>query len=220
MEVRLIGISPNPEKIPAMAALLTHSPSTPKELEDQPEKKYQVVLDEVLKMGHTSVIEHTSFTFGISGVSRSLTHQLVRHRIASYAQQSQRYVSISEPTYVVPPTIKKNKAMNKAYENTMKKIWEEYNKLLSLDVPAEDARYILPNATCTNIMVTMNARALLNFFELRCCLHAQWEIRTLANKMLNLVKKEAPLIFKNAGASCKTKNYCPEHNTECKWYPK
>jgi len=173
-----------------------------------------------MKLGHTSVIEHTNFTFAISGVSRSLTHQLVRHRIASYAQQSQRYVSISDPSFVVPPTIKKNAAMKKAYEKTMQTIWNEYNKLLSMEVPAEDARYILPNATCTNIMVTMNARSLLNFFELRCCLHAQWEIRTLANKMLNLVKKEAPQIFKNAGASCKTKNYCPEHNTECKWYPK
>jgi len=220
MDVRLIGISPNSEKIPAMAALLTHSPSTPKELEDQPEKKYQAVLNEVLKMGHTSVIEHTSFTFAISEVSRSLTHQLVRHRIASYAQQSQRYVNFTDPCFVIPPTIKKNEKMKKTYEQTMQTIWEKYNKLLAMDIPAEDARYILPNATYTNIIFTMNARSLLNFFELRCCLHAQWEIRTLANKMLHLVKKEAPLIFKNAGTSCKTKNYCPEQKKECKWYPK
>ena len=220
MEVKLIGISPDPEKIPAMAALLTHSQSTPKKLMDQPEKKYRAVLKEVLKLGHTSVIEHTSFTFAISGVSRSLTHQLVRHRIASYAQQSQRYVNLTNPSFVVPPTIKKNEKMKNAYEKTMQIIWDEYNKLLSMDIPAEDARYILPNATRTNIMVTMNARSLLNFFELRCCLHAQWEIRTLANKMLQLVKKEAPLIFDKAGPSCKTKKYCPEYNTGCTWYPK
>jgi thymidylate synthase (FAD) len=220
MDVRLIGISPNPEKIPAMAALLTHSTSTPKELENQSEKKYQTVLKEVLKMGHTSIIEHTSFTFAISAVSRSLTHQLVRHRIASYAQQSQRYVNLKEPCFVTPSTIKKNESMKKAYEKTMKVIWDEYNKLLNMNIPAEDARYILPNATCTNIIVTMNARSLLNFFELRCCLHAQWEIRTLANKMLILVKKEAPLIFNKAGASCKTKHYCPEKKYNCKWYPK
>ena len=171
-------------------------------------------------MGHTSVIEHTSFTFAISEVSRSLTHQLVRHRIASYAQQSQRYVNFTDPCFVIPPTIKKNEKMKKTYEQTMQTIWEKYNKLLAMNIPAEDARYILPNATYTNIIVTMNARSLLNFFELRCCLHAQWEIRTLANKMLHLVKKEAPLIFKNAGTSCKTKNYCPEQKKECKWYPK
>jgi thymidylate synthase (FAD) len=129
-------------------------------------------------------------------------------------------VNLTDPCFVIPPTIQKNETLKKDYEKSMQRIWEEYNKILSMDIPAEDARYILPNAACTNIMVTMNARSLLNFFELRCCLHAQWEIRTLANKMLNLVKKEAPVIFKDAGASCKTKKYCPEHNTECKWYPK
>jgi len=220
MDVKLIGITPNPEKIPSMAALLTHSKSTPQELENKPEKQYSMVLNEVLKMGHTSVIEHTSFTFAISGVSRSLTHQLVRHRIASYAQQSQRYVNLEEPCFVVPPNIKKDNEMNKAYEETMQNIWDQYNKLLEMKIPAEDARYVLPNATCTNIIVTMNARSLLNFFELRCCLHAQWEIRTLANKMLNLVKKEAQIIFKQAGPPCKHKGYCPEHNKKCRWYPK
>jgi len=109
--------------------------------------------------------------------------------------------------------------MKKAYEETMEAIWAHYNKLLKLKIPAEDARYVLPNATCTNIMVTMNARSLLNFFELRCCLHAQWEIRQLANKMLQEVKKVAPLIFKNAGPSCKTKQICPEKKKNCPLYP-
>lgn len=220
MDVRLIGSTPNPEKVPAMAAKLTHSKSTPQELEKSSPKELDIILKHVLNLGHTSVIEHTCFTFAISGVSRSLTHQLVRHRIASYAQQSQRYVNLEEPDYVIPPKIKTNPEMKKAYEETMQSIWDQYNKLLSMDIPAEDSRYVLPNATCTNIIVTMNARSLLNFFELRCCLHAQWEIRTLANKMLKLVQKEAAVLFDNAGPACKTKGYCPEHNEKCKWYPK
>jgi thymidylate synthase (FAD) len=120
---------------------------------------------------------------------------------------------------VIPPTIEKNKNMKKAYEETMGIIWDHYNKLLELKIPAEDARYVLPNGTCTNIMVTMNARSLLNFFELRCCLHAQWEIRLLANKMLQEAKKVAPIIFKNTGPPCKTKHICPEKKKNCPLYP-
>jgi len=219
MNVKLIGYTSDPEKLPAMAATLTHSKVKPEILHKTSKKEQSAVLEQVLKLGHTSVIEHASFTFAISDVSRSLTHQLVRHRIASYSQQSQRYVNLNEPNYVIPPSIGKNKKMKKAYEETMEAIWAHYNKLLKLKIPAEDARYVLPNATCTNIMVTMNARSLLNFFELRCCLHAQWEIRLLANKMLQEVKKVAPLIFKNAGPSCKTKQLCPEKKKNCPLYP-
>lgn len=220
MNVKLVGYTSSPESLPAMAALLTHSKIKPEDLGETPEKEQSVVLEQVLKLGHTSVIEHASFTFAISDVSRSLTHQLVRHRIASYSQQSQRYVNLNEPNYVIPPTIAKDKKMKKAYEETMAAIWAHYNKLLDLKIPAEDARYVLPNATCTNIMVTMNARSLLNFFELRCCLHAQWEIRLLAHKMLKEVQKVAPLIFKNAGPQCKTKRRCPENKKNCPLYPK
>jgi thymidylate synthase (FAD) len=220
MNVTLIGYTPSPEKLPSMAALLTHSKTKPENLEKTSRKKQLQVLEQVLKFGHTSVIEHASFTFAISDVSRSLTHQLVRHRIASYSQQSQRYVNLTEPNYVIPPSIQKNKKMKKTYEETMMTIWNQYNKLLEMKIPAEDARYVLPNATCTNIMVTMNARSLQNFFELRCCLHAQWEIRTLANKMLREVRKIAPMIFKNTGPSCKTKGICPEQKKNCPLYPK
>lgn len=219
MHVKLIGYTSDPEMLPAMAATLTHSTIKPEELQKLPKKKQAAILDQVLKLGHTSVIEHASFTFAISDVSRSLTHQLVRHRIASYSQQSQRYVNLHEPNYVIPPLISKNKKTREAYEKTMKAIWEHYNKLLNLKIPAEDARYVLPNATCTNIMVTMNARSLLNFFELRCCLHAQWEIRLLANKMLQEVKKVAPRIFQNTGPSCKTRGICPEKKKNCPLYP-
>jgi len=203
-----------------MAAKLTHSIIKPEDLDKSSEKELKAILENVLNLGHTSVIEHTYFTFAISDVSRSLTHQLVRHRIASYAQQSQRYVNLNNPNFVTPPKISKDKDMKKAYDKTMENIWKEYNRLLDLGIPAEDARYVLPNATCTNIIVTMNARSLQNFFELRCCLHAQWEIRQCANKMLTEVKKVAPTIFKNAGPACKTKNICPENKKDCPLYPK
>ena len=220
MNVKLIGFTPNPEKIPAMAAKLTHSKTKPEELDKTSDKELDVILKQVLNLGHTSVIEHTNFTFAISDVSRSLTHQLVRHRIASYAQQSQRYVDFKEPCFITPPKIEKNKGMKTAYNLIMENIWKEYNKLLEMGIPAEDARFVLPNAACTNIIVTMNARSLMNFFELRCCLHAQWEIRQLANKMLKEVKKIAPTIFKNAGPACKTKKICPENKKDCPLYPK
>lgn len=220
MNVKLIGFTPNPEKLPAMAAKLTHSKTKPEDLDKTSNKELKVILEQVVGLGHTSVVEHANFTFAISDVSRSLTHQLVRHRIASYSQQSQRYVNLKEPNYVTPPKIAKNKSMKKAYDKTMENIWDEYNKLLELGIPAEDARYVLPNATCTNIIVTMNARSLLNFFELRCCQHAQWEIRELANKMLKEVKKVAPTIFKNAGPVCKSKSICPENKKDCPLYPK
>jgi len=220
MNVKLIAYTPQPELVSAMAATLTHTKTKPEELQQVKKKDLQKVLPYVMKLGHTSVVEHASFTFAISDVSRALTHQLVRHRIASYSQQSQRYVNLTEPSYVVPPSIMKSKKMKKAYDETMGLIWEQYNNLLKLGIPAEDARYVLPNATCTNIMVTMNARSLLNFFELRCCLHAQWEIRQCANKMLGEVRKIAPLIFKDAGPTCKTRRTCPENKKSCPLYPK
>ncbi len=219
MKVILIGYSPNPETIPGMAAMLTHSKTEPEELSKVPERDLRKVLHQVMDLGHTSVVEHTSFTFAISGVSRSLTHQLVRHRIASYSQQSQRYVNLTEPTYVVPPTIARDPAMDAAYRQTMELIWKQYNALLSLGIPAEDARYVLPNATCTTLLVTMNARSLLNFFGLRCCQHAQWEIRLLAEKMLAEVQKVAPTIFKDAGPACTATGRCPERKVDCPLYP-
>ena len=121
---------------------------------------------------------------------------------------------------MTPPKIANNRGMKKAYDETMQNMWKEYNKLLKLGIPAEDSRYVLPNATCTNIIVTMNARSLLNFFELRCCLHAQWEIRNLANKMLQEVKRIAHTIFKKAGPACKSRGFCPENKEDCPLYPK
>ncbi len=216
MEVELIAHTPEPDIIAAAAALLTHSSSDFEDLKNEDEDKLRKVLRAVIDMGHTSVVEHAYFTFAISGVSRALTHQLVRHRIASYSQQSQRYVE-QEMSYIIPPSIKKN--FKEEYEEMMRKIWDFYEKLKE-HVPVEDARYVLPNAACSRIVVSMNARSLLNFFELRCCLHAQWEIRRLAWKMLRLVRKVAPTIFEKAGPPCKTKHVCPMNKKSCRWYPK
>ncbi len=217
MKVELIAHSPDPDIIAAVAAMLTHSKSDFKKLKEENEETLKKVLRKVIDMGHTSVVEHAYFTFAISGVSRALTHQLVRHRIASYSQQSQRYVEM-DMEYITPPSIEKSKFKEK-YHEMMKKIWEFYNEMKK-ELPVEDARYILPNATCSKIVVSMNARSLLNFFELRCCLHAQWEIRKLAWKMLKLVRQVAPVIFEKAGPPCKTKHICPMDKKDCRWYPK
>lgn len=218
MKVELVAYTPEPDIIAAAAAKLTHSKSDIENLLKEDKEKLKKLLRIVIKMGHTSVVEHAYFTFSISGVSRALTHQLVRHRMASYSQQSQRYVE-QGMEYVTPPKILEDEKLRKEYDEMMKKIWNFYDKLKQ-EVPIEDARYVLPNATKSKIIVSMNARSLLNFFELRCCLHAQWEIRKLAWRMLHLVKKVAPTIFEFAGPPCKTKHICPMDKKDCIWYPK
>jgi thymidylate synthase (FAD) len=177
------------------------------------------LIKRVMKSGHHSVLEHASFIFHISGVSRALTHQLVRHRMASYSQQSQRYVSMKEPDYVVPNTIDnltsvdsgELHAARELFEQGMNLSWKIYNQMIELGVPREDARYILPNACCTNIVVTMNARELIHFFSLRMCNRAQWEIRELAVKMYEECMKVAPEIFEYAGPGCWNEG-CTESN--------
>jgi thymidylate synthase (FAD) len=176
------------------------------------EQKTKNILNKTIASGHHSVIEHANFTFSISGVSRALTHQLVRHRIASFSQQSQRYVKMTAPTYVTPPAIKANAPALKQYEKFMESAWAEYQFLVDAGINAEDARFVLPNAATTSITVTMNARELRHFFELRCCNRAQWEIREMASQMLEQVKKVAPVIFEGAGPLC---DNCPEPNFLC-----
>lgn len=220
MKVRIIAHTPNPDIISAAAAKLTHSKSAPDELLNDEPGKMKKLLKAVVGMGHTSVIEHAYFTFSIEGISRACSHQLVRHRMASYSQQSQRYVGMDQPDYVTPPKIKANPKLKKAYDSAMGKVWDEYNALMEMGIPAEDARYVLPNAAKTNIIMSMDGRALMNFFELRCCLHAQWEIRELASRMLQEVKKAAPTIFENAGPMCKMRGECLENAKACPNYPK
>ncbi|MBZ9572550.1 FAD-dependent thymidylate synthase [Patescibacteria group bacterium] len=197
MKVELIKYTPDPDKTCAAAALSCHSEKSSgdiiNELTDDTVEK---ILNQTISKGHHSVIEHASFTFSVRGVSRSLTHQLVRHRIASYSQQSQRYVKLEEPTFITPPTISRDKKSLQDYKSFMNYSWDLYKSLINRNIPKEDARFVLPNATTTNITITMNARELIHFFKLRTAKSAQWEIRTLAKEMLKEVKKVAPIIFK------------------------
>jgi len=213
MKVELINYTPDPDKTCAAAALGCHSESDSCEIIAQlSDQKTKNILKKTIASGHHSVIEHANFTFCISGVSRALTHQLVRHRIASFSQQSQRYVKLKNPTFVTPPAIEGNESANKKYQEFMDIAWEVYNSLVEEGINAEDARFVLPNATTTAITVTMNARELRHFFELRCCTRAQWEIRKMAWKMLEHAKKAAPIIFEDAGPVCDS---CPEPNFPC-----
>ena len=181
----------------------------------------------ILESGHVSPIEHVSFTFAIEGVSRALTHQLVRHRIASYSQQSQRYVDASSFDYILPPAIRKIPEAKARFEAFMEEVGTAYRDLKEIleehgrkDKAKEDARFVLPQAAETRIVATMNCRSLLNFFEQRCCLRAQWEIRALADKMLLLCRSALPEVFSVAGAKCERLGYCPEgEKFTCGKYP-
>jgi len=218
MIVEVIAYTPEPEKTIALAVRTCHAPEVPKGQMD--DRQITRLLKLVRNLGHESVFEHVNFTFAIDGVSRSLTHQLVRHRLASYSQQSQRYVKLENFKYVIPPLIGKDPGAREEFERTMKDIAASYKKLADMGIPVEDARYVLPNAAESSIIVTMNARSLFNFFELRSCLKAQWEIRKLSNLMLRRVREIAPRIFEVAGPACKSRGYCPENDTKCKFYPK
>lgn len=239
LKVVLLSHTPEPEKIISAAAKLCYSSSGIDHiLSDLTEEKVKQFLTMLMDMGHASPIEHVNFTFGIEGVSRSLTHQLVRHRLASYSQKSQRYVREGQFGYIIPPEIEKNEEAKKIYIHAMEeqqraydqlvdvlqkehieRIKGQYNsekKVLSIAEKSaiEDARYVLPNACETKIVATMNARELLHFFSHRCCNRAQWEIRELATQMLMLVKEVAPILFKNAGPSC-VNGPCPEGKMTC-----
>jgi len=213
MIVKLLAHTPNADKICASAGNSCYSEKASFDLMDDGEDPERV-LSKIVGMGHHSVVEHAVFTFSVEGVSRALTHQLVRHRIASFSQQSQRYVPLNEPTYVIPDTIKANADALNAYKEMMDGIWKAYRKMSEAGIPAEDARYVLPNGCTTNITITMNARELLHFFTLRCCTRAQWEIRDLADRMLEISKDVSPVIFKNAGPPC-IRGPCPEGKLSC-----
>lgn len=231
LKVKLLEHTPNPEKVVAAAAKLCYSSVGIDEIESGlSEEKVNKFLNMLMSYGHESPIEHVSFTFAAEGVSRSLTHQLVRHRIASYSQQSQRYVKLDQFQYIIPPEVDKNEetrnifieAMGnsqKAYDKITHTLEEKYisagMKRKDAEKKAiEDARYVFPNACETKIVFTMNARTLMNFFRHRCCSRAQWEIRALANEMLLEVKKVAPTLFKYSGPTCVNSN-CPEGTMSC-----
>lgn len=214
MKVVLLNYTKDPDRICAAAAQSCYSEKAASELfEGTSGERAKKMIKKVVDMGHLSVVEHAYFTFSIEGVSRALTHQLVRHRIASYSQQSQRYVNMDRAMYVVPPSVAKDPEAKAAYTKAMDEAWAVYRKLAK-KVEKEDARYVLPNACHTNITVTMNARELWHFFSLRCCKRAQWEIRAVAWRMLQEAKRAAPILFESAGPGC-YRGPCPEGAYAC-----
>jgi thymidylate synthase (FAD) len=239
MKVTLIAHTPMPEATVAAAAKLCYSPATIDGIMEglTPDKTAGFV-EMLAEIGHESPIEHASFTFGIEGVSRSLLAQITRHRIASFSVQSQRYVKEAQFEYVLPPEIEKDEQARKIYTESMERAQDEYDRLTEIltakhkaafiaagisekkaardaeKKAIEDARFVLPNACTTKMIVTMNARSLLNFFSHRCCNRAQWEIREVANEMLRLVTEVAPNIFAKAGPPC-LRGACTEGKMSC-----
>ncbi len=211
LKVILLEHTPNPENVVAMAAKLCYSQSDVEGLRGKILAKDQKdFVEKLVSIGHMSPVEHISFTFGIEGISRACSHQLVRHRVASYSQQSQRYVKETEFDYVIPPTVKNDKKLTASFNKYMKQAQKAYDEIMkglaeqgiTGETAQQDARFLLPNAAETKIVVTMNARELLHFFRVRCCNRAQWEIRAMATEMLREVKNVAPVIFKGAGPGC------------------
>ena len=218
LKVSLLSYTANPEQNIVAAIRQCYSQVGAKELKEKTNKETRErLIRQVMASGHTSTLEHASFTFAIEGVSRVTEIQLVRHRIGcSYSIQSGRYVKRNEAQYVIPPAIlngdkKILKKVKQHFENTQKL----YSELIDLGIKAEDARYCQPQALKTKIVVTMDARALLHFLTLRCCRRAQWEIQALAREMLRVVKQKAPILFENAGPSCVSQGICFEGDMSC-----
>lgn len=225
LHVELINYTPDPEETVAAAARLCYSPvGADKLVEKMTDDEIENLLGIILNNGHYSTLEHVTFTFAIEGISRVTSHQLVRHRIASYSQQSQRYVREKEQfDYIIPDKIKEEEELVEFFRENMEQQQEMYDRLTAKLIEAgyeekaaiEAARYVLPNATETKIVVSMNARSLLHFFEVRCCERAQKEIRDMARKILCKVKEIAPIIFAEAGPLCETEGRCKEGDMGC-----
>lgn len=231
LKVKLLQYTQEPEKIIAGAAKLCYSSVGVEDIMDNLDKENtDKFLNMLMSLGHESPIEHISFTFGVEGVSRSLSHQLVRHRIASFSQQSQRYVKLEQFEYIIPPAIESDKTAKEMFIKAMKESQRAYDLIVERLKEAymeqgmeekvaekkaiEDGRYVFPNACETKVVFTMNARSLINFFHHRCCDRAQWEIREMANVMLDEVKKVAPTLFKYAGPNC-VNGPCTEGKMSC-----
>ena len=239
IKVKLLSYTPEPEKTVAAAAKLCYSSSDIESLLDNlTQEKAAEFVQRLADLGHQSPIEHASFTFGIEGVSRALLAQITRLRIASYSVQSQRYVTKGSFEYIVPPEIEAIPEAKEEYLRAMEASQKHYDTLTQIlkqshvtrltqqgvdektannqaqKLAIEDARFVLPNACDTKMVVTMNARSLYNFFAHRCCNRAQWEIRELADLMLVEVCKVAPTLFAKAGAPC-VSGGCPEGKMSC-----
>ena len=267
LKVKIIAHTPEPDKVVAQAGKLCYSAvGVDQIIQKLTEEEIARYVNMLASIGHESPLEHVSFTFAIEGISRACTHQIVRHRIASYSQQSQRYVKLEQFEYIIPPAIEKNPEAKRIFIEAMERDQKAYDELVDLlledilidkhaadygscikevlkenpdvapdrskvlDLYAEkffedyrkaekqaieDARYVFPNACETKIVVTMNARSLLHFFNVRCCNRAQWEIREMATEMLKECKKIAPALFKKAGPDC-VYGKCGEGKMSCK----
>ena len=215
MNVEILKHTPDPEETIALAARLCYSASDIAGLRDGLDRgQIDALIGKLLKSGHATPFEHASFTFGIDGVSRAATHQLVRHRIASYSQQSQRYVAMHEQEFVLPPRIRDNQAAREKALAHYAAGLDLYRDLLELGIEKEDARYVLSEASCSKIIVTMNVRELFHFFRLRCCNRAQWEIRGVAIAMLKCAREISPGLFASCGPAC-LRGACPEGEFSC-----
>lgn len=192
IRVELVSHTPEPDRIIAECASISHSREF-KRLSDEEIKK---LISYLKSAGHESVFEHASFTFKIEGISRVCSHQLVRHRIASYTQQSQRYVALKDVEFIIPEKIHDSIFLDE-YKEILNRAYELYRRMLEAGIKKEDARYILPQCVSTKMYVTMNARELRHFFRLRCEVEAQWEIRMLALEMLKKCYEVAPLTFED-----------------------
>lgn len=229
LNVTLLTHTPDPERVVAAAGRLCYSSSTAADLKESLSgEEVERLIRILVTSGHLSTFEHASFSFGIDGISRACSHQLVRHRLASYSQQSQRYVRFSgEGGFVVPPKIAEDEAALSIFMEAMASAGEAYERLVELgeqrglgrETVQEDARFVLPNAAETRIVVTMNARELRHFFQVRCCRRAQWEINALAWWMRHLAIEAAPRLFYKSGPDClyrrcrEGKMYCGEEYT-------
>lgn len=221
LNVKLLDMTQNPIQLIYAACRQCYSAKFAGDIyeggKDDPSKQEEFIR-KVAASGHESPLEHVKFTFAIEGVSRALTHQLVRHRIASYSQQSQRYVKATDFNYIIPPSIENDQGLQKTFIKTMEEIQKNYNQMLELfqqkgksgESANQDVRFLLPQAAETKIVVTMNCRELLHFFGQRCCTRAQWEIRLLADTMLKICKHNLPAVFSQSGAKCVKLGYCPE----------
>lgn len=216
MKVNVIDHTRDPDRTVAVAARLCYSPSSIADIGER------MSGDEVARMvrmlrerGHMSPFEHAYFTVGIEGLSRTASHQLVRSRIASYSQQSQRYIDHRDFPFVTPPSIRKDPRLYERYRRHLSETTALYRELCDAGVPKEDARFVLPNATATSLVMSKNARAWLEWFEVRMCTRAQWEIRVLAHRILRELRSLAPSLFEVAGPPCLTEGLCREGADSC-----
>lgn len=224
LKVALLQFTPLPERAVAAAGRLCYAPVSAAELKSaMSDDDVRRLVRGLVRSGHMSALEHASFTFAIDGISRACSHQLVRHRVASYSQQSQRYVRFGpDGGFVVPPHIESSPEARAVFYEAMDNARRSYDRLVELgqaegrtnESVFEDARFVLPNAAETKIVVTMNARELRHFFALRCCRRAQWEINRLAWTMRHLASASAPLLFEGTGPGCMTGG-CPEGKMSC-----